>query len=301
MKKAALLAVSAAWVAEWLKGVSNELCGKSRRNIPGVAEDRFSGLPRSERAGVASLPGLRNADAPGLGRAAEVLDVRADALRGSEVRSPSDRRPPVLEVRRFPYASRLLGMRAARASQGRLLVDRRVHRVNRATPLTWFNMQCTDSIGMIAACHECNGKVSTEAGSCPHCGAPLKAKPSPDWAAIEESTAKNPAAIAPRRRRFRPGFGLLRQRVRPAGAPPVSFTWKAFAAFVFYWFFWLPGLIVTFMFLNEAKAEERRLGYSPHGIGCLRILLWSNIVFLFLTVLFFIRLMSWLGIKFRAT
>jgi len=172
---------------------------------------------------------------------------------------------------------------------------------NCAVPLTWFNMQCTNFTGMIAACHECNGKVSTEAGRCPHCGAPLKAKASPDWAAIEESTAKNPAANVPRRRRFRPGFGGLRRRVRHPGDPPVSFTWKAFAAFVFYWFFWLPGLIVTCMFLNEAKAEERRLGYSPHGMGCLRALLWSNIVFLFLTVLFIISLLSWLGVKFKAT
>jgi hypothetical protein len=29
-------------------------------------------------------------------------------------------------------------------------------------------------------CHECEGKVSSEASTCPHCGAPVK-KPPPKW------------------------------------------------------------------------------------------------------------------------
>lgn len=35
----------------------------------------------------------------------------------------------------------------------------------------------------IVSCHECNGKVSTEAKTCPHCGAPVPSRP---WNSISE-------------------------------------------------------------------------------------------------------------------
>lgn len=90
---------------------------------------------------------------------------------------------------------------------------------------------------------------------------------------------------------------IFRRRIRVIGDPPISFTWKAFAALVLYWIFWFPGLTATIMFLNEAKAEERRLGYAPHGMTLLRFLLWSNIFFLMLAIVAVMWMLERLGIK----
>ena len=61
-------------------------------------------------------------------------------------------------------------------------------------------------------------------------------------------------------------------------AQPPSFTSKAVVTLLVYFIFWLPGLIVNILFLNEAKREERCWNQSLSGVGCLSIMLWVQIV-----------------------
>jgi hypothetical protein len=56
-----------------------------------------------------------------------------------------------------------------------------------------------------------------------------------------------------------------------------SYTGNAVITFILYWLFWLPGLIVNYMFYSEAKNMERKAGQSLPGVGCLTIMLYLNI------------------------
>jgi hypothetical protein len=59
----------------------------------------------------------------------------------------------------------------------------------------WDHIREQDGIfflNMISACRECKGKVSTEAASCPHCGAP---DPTSGWKSIDEAPPRPSAAI----------------------------------------------------------------------------------------------------------
>ena len=69
-------------------------------------------------------------------------------------------------------------------------------------------------------------------------------------------------------------------------AQPPSFTTKAVVTFLIYFIFWLPGLIVNILFLNEAKTEEGRWGQSLSGVGCLSFMLWAQIAVVALFVFF---------------
>jgi len=57
-----------------------------------------------------------------------------------------------------------------------------------------------------------------------------------------------------------------------------SYTGSAVLVFFLYYLFWLPGLIVNFIFYNEAKRMERTAGQSLPGVGCLTAMLWFNVV-----------------------
>jgi CDP-diglyceride synthetase len=64
-----------------------------------------------------------------------------------------------------------------------------------------------------------------------------------------------------------------------------SYTGNAVLTFILYWFFWLPGLIVNYMFYSEAKRMERTAGQSLPGVGCLSIMLFLNAIVLVLGLL----------------
>ena len=71
-----------------------------------------------------------------------------------------------------------------------------------------------------------------------------------------------------------------------------SYTGNAVLTFILYWFFWIPGLIVNYIFYNEAKRMERMAGMGLPGVGCLSVMLWFNVLIVVLGVLFFCLLMT---------
>ena len=66
----------------------------------------------------------------------------------------------------------------------------------------------------------------------------------------------------------------------PGGYGPTlpSYTNKAIVALVLTWLLWIPGVIANVMFLNEAKADEKKYGQSLPGVGCLTALIWIQII-----------------------
>lgn len=57
-----------------------------------------------------------------------------------------------------------------------------------------------------------------------------------------------------------------------------DYTTMSLIILVLYWIFWLPGLIVNIIMLNEARNEQSSTGIRPNGMGCLWALLLFNVV-----------------------
>jgi hypothetical protein len=53
-----------------------------------------------------------------------------------------------------------------------------------------------------------------------------------------------------------------------------SFTGKAVIAFLLYFLFYIPGLIVNIMFISQANRVRKETGQTPSGIGCL----WTTLI-----------------------
>ncbi len=66
-----------------------------------------------------------------------------------------------------------------------------------------------------------------------------------------------------------------RKRRKSAGrsAPPPSFTLKAAVTLIGYWVGWIPGALMNFLFLAEAKRVARECGRRPAGMTWLRVML----------------------------
>ena len=60
--------------------------------------------------------------------------------------------------------------------------------------------------------------------------------------------------------------------------PERDYTLISIIILVLYWVFWLPGLIVNIIMLNEARQKVRESGVRPSGMGCLWALLLFNVV-----------------------
>ncbi len=67
-----------------------------------------------------------------------------------------------------------------------------------------------------------------------------------------------------------------------AAARMKSYTGSAVIVFVLYIFFFLPGLIVNYIYYKEAKRMQQIAGQSLPGQGCLGFMLWLNVIFLVL-------------------
>lgn len=104
-------------------------------------------------------------------------------------------------------------------------------------------------------CPACGGEVKIEARKCRHCGT---------WA---DERAKQVVAAA--------AVGSA----RPVEAP--TFLMASVVAFVGYFFFWVPGLILNLYFLDAARRVKRETGREPAGLGALRGLL---ILFVYIPV-----------------
>lgn len=56
-----------------------------------------------------------------------------------------------------------------------------------------------------------------------------------------------------------------------------SYTGAAVLVFFLYWLFYLPGLIVNYLYLREAKRMEKVAGQSLPSVGCLSVMLRLNL------------------------
>ena len=110
-------------------------------------------------------------------------------------------------------------------------------------------------------CPSCGGEMKVEARKCRHCGV---------W--VDEVARQLVAERNDKRRRDRA------ERV----AERHSFVFPAIVTFLGYLFFWLPGVILNWYFLNEAEIVERQAGQQPPGMAGLKFLLW---VFLYLPLI----------------
>ena len=107
-------------------------------------------------------------------------------------------------------------------------------------------------------CPSCGGEMKVEAKKCRHCRA---------WA--DEEAVKIIEARGSRRR-------------EAPREPDRSFVMPALVTLIGYVLFWVPGAILNWYFLDEAKKAQRASGRVPPGADALRILLW---VFVYLPLI----------------
>ncbi len=94
-------------------------------------------------------------------------------------------------------------------------------------------------------CPRCGGEVKVEAKKCRHCRA---------W--VDDAARE----IVGRR--------------RPAVPPARSFVAAAVATLLAYFFYWVPGVILNWYFLREARKERSQSGRPPAGLVGLEVLIW---------------------------
>jgi hypothetical protein len=73
-----------------------------------------------------------------------------------------------------------------------------------------------------------------------------------------------------------------------AAARLKSYTGPAVLVFFLYWLFYLPGLIVNWMYVQEARRTELIAGQRLPGTGCLAFMLWFNALLLVLGIALFV-------------
>jgi hypothetical protein len=98
-------------------------------------------------------------------------------------------------------------------------------------------------------CPSCGGEMKVQAKKCRHCNA---------WA--DEEARKLVEARAGRR--------------PAAAAAPASFVLPALVTLIGYVLFWVPGAVLNWYFLDDARKVARETGRDPRGMAALRVLLW---------------------------
>jgi hypothetical protein len=93
-------------------------------------------------------------------------------------------------------------------------------------------------------CLKCGGEMRVEARKCRHCGA---------WA--DEDARRE-----------------LRSAPRPE--PPASLSASAVFTLLAYFVFWVPGAILNWHFLGEARKAKERSGLEPAGTPALKAMIW---------------------------
>ncbi|MEW5945296.1 MAG: hypothetical protein AB1742_03775 [bacterium] len=78
-----------------------------------------------------------------------------------------------------------------------------------------------------------------------------------------------------------------------------SYTGAAVLVFVLYWFFWLPGLIVNYIYMKEAERMEKLAGQRLPGTGCLTVMFAFGIAVTAISVFIGIVIFSKLFIFFK--
>lgn len=92
------------------------------------------------------------------------------------------------------------------------------------------------------------------------------------------------------------------RQTTPAAQPPdemekaiarqKSYIGPAVLTFFVYWLFYLPGLIVNLLYLNDANRTSRVAGQKPTGYGCLIVLFFLGILPLIFTVMIILSLLG---------
>lgn len=113
-------------------------------------------------------------------------------------------------------------------------------------------------------CPNCGASVPENAKFCLACGTNLSTLISTPTANITSSV--NPADL------------------EISAARMKSYTGTAILVFFLYFLFYFPGLIVNFIYYQEAKKMEEKAGMSLPGVGLLSVMLWINVVVVGLSV-----------------
>jgi hypothetical protein len=132
-------------------------------------------------------------------------------------------------------------------------------------------------------CGFCASEISKSAVVCPQCGAPRSRLAYAERAAGVWSPGFGDQAPVRHTQREPPVEGAWRADPALSAAgwalygrpdlPVRSFRKNAVFAFLLYFPFFLPGLIASIVWWNEANRIERRTGIAPRGKGCLTALL----------------------------
>lgn len=99
--------------------------------------------------------------------------------------------------------------------------------------------------------------------------APVEKKPAP--VPVVKTVKPNPVAPVP-------------NDMERAIARQKSYVGASVATFFVYWIFYLPGLIVNLMYLNDANKTSDIAGQKPSGYGCLVFMLILGLLPLMFTL-----------------
>ena len=94
-------------------------------------------------------------------------------------------------------------------------------------------------------CLKCGGEMRVEAKKCRHCGA---------WADEEAGRLRDVRSTRPE--------------------PPASLSASAVFTLLAYFVFWVPGAILNWHFLGEARKAKERTGLEPAGTPALKAMIW---------------------------
>lgn len=72
-----------------------------------------------------------------------------------------------------------------------------------------------------------------------------------------------------------------------------SYTGAAIFVFLLYWFFYLPGVIANYLYLQEARVMEERAGTSLPGVWLLSAMMWGSAAFSAIVLLTFCFVSVW--------
>jgi len=105
-------------------------------------------------------------------------------------------------------------------------------------------------------CLKCGGEMRPEAKKCRHCNA---------W--VEEQARR-----------------VMEAAPAPAAPPVRSFVIPACLTLAAYLVMWVPGAILNWYFLDEARRVERAAGRAPSGTAALLVMMWVLVYIPFLAV-----------------
>ncbi len=138
----------------------------------------------------------------------------------------------------------------------------------------------------LVQCPECSKMMSRKAEFCTECGCPLTTAPKPRPVSKPEPKREIRSEQLsvrderpPERKNTEVADGIQRAGEMAKGfgaamAMHKSYVGLSFLVFFLYFVFYLPGLILNFVYLSEAGRIREMTGIQPHGTGCLITLIW---------------------------